>query len=65
MLSAMSVYLPGCLSCMAKGFVGIGHYLEVPQPDSFISVVFTGTIDLYCFIPLLMALTLAEDHNVS
>ena len=46
-------------SCMTKNF-NTGHYsytLTV-EPDFFIPILLTGTIDLYHFIPLPLTLTL-------
>ena len=52
------------LSCMARNF-NVGNYMHTFQPMLFIPAILIGTVDIYYFIPLSMALTFLGSHKVS
>ena len=49
---------------LGKNF-STGRNIQTFQPNSFIPVMLEDTIDLYCFRPLSVILTLARGHKIS
>ena len=51
--------------CLVSLNLNVGQYAQTFQPNSFILCMLMGTVDLYYFVPLSVALKLAEAHKVS
>ena len=57
-IEGVTFRLSGCLICLAL------LYTQAFHPDSFLTAMFVGIMSCYHFMPLLVALTLAEDGKV-